>query len=131
VNYYFNNQWIHGGPPIDLDHPRYKPLGSILVETFARYGRPIMIAETGIEDERRASWFEYVSTEAARAAERGVPLEGLCLYPIVNHAGWDDDRVCDNGLLSSDVSAAGRRVYEPLASAIDAAGRRKRDPIAF
>jgi glycosyltransferase involved in cell wall biosynthesis len=131
VNYYFNNQWIHGGPPIDLGHPRYKPLSSILVETFARYGRPIMIAETGIEDERRASWFEYVSTEAARVAERGVPLEGLCLYPIVNHAGWDDDRVCENGLLSSDVSAAGRRVYEPLASAIHAAGRRNHGPIAF
>jgi glycosyltransferase involved in cell wall biosynthesis len=118
VNYYFNNQWIHGGSPIDIDHPMYKPLSKILVETYARYGKPILIAETGIEAERRASWFEYVSGQAELAMQSGVPLEGICLYPVVNHPGWDDDRPCENGLLSADIAISGRAVHRPLANAI-------------
>jgi glycosyltransferase involved in cell wall biosynthesis len=118
VNYYFNNQWIHGGPPIDIGHLLYKPLSRILVETYARYGKPILIAETGIEDERRGPWFHYVSRQAQAAMQKGVPLEGICLYPVVNHPGWDDDRPCQNGLLSADVSRSGRIVDRGLFTAI-------------
>ena len=40
VNYYHDNQWIHGGPPID-DRPRFhRPFRNFLTETYARYGRP-------------------------------------------------------------------------------------------
>lgn len=102
LNYYFNNQWVHGGPPIDVDHRLYRPLSDILFESHARYGRPVMIAETGIEGARRASWFRYVAAEVERARARGVPVEGICLYPVVSHLGWDDDRSCHNGLLSLD-----------------------------
>ncbi|KAA0687370.1 glycosyltransferase [Neorhizobium sp. P12A] len=118
VNYYSNNQWLHGGPPIDIGHRLYKPFSTILIETFARYGKPILIAETGTEDERRASWFEYIASEAAQAMRFGVPLEGLCLYPIVNHPGWDNDRLCANGLLTAEATPSGRAVFEPLAAAI-------------
>lgn len=118
VNYYSNNQWIHGGRPIDIGHPLYKPLSRILAETFARYGKPILIAETGIEDDRRPSWFDYVADQALESMRLGVPLEGLCLYPIVNHPGWDDDRPCANGLLSADAAPGGRAPFGPLAAAI-------------
>ncbi|NNU63863.1 MULTISPECIES: glycosyltransferase family 4 protein [Rhizobium] len=121
VNYYFNNQWIHGGTPIDIGHELYKPLNEILRQTFARYGRPILIAETGIENERRATWFEYVVGQASLAMQSGVPLEGLCLYPIVDHPGWDNGRQCANGVLSTEVTASGRTAYAPLATAIQAA----------
>jgi glycosyltransferase involved in cell wall biosynthesis len=119
VNYYFDNQWIHGGAPIDIGHPLYKPLARILIETYARYGKPIVIAETGIENERRASWFEYVVAQAECAMQAGVPLEGICLYPVVSHPGWDDDRPCENGLLASHVTPFGREFYQPLAAKID------------
>jgi len=115
VNYYHNNQWIHGGPPIDMEHPLYKPLRTILFETYARYGKPMFIAETGIEADRRESWFAYVHAEVAAALKAGVPVEGICLYPIVNHLGWDDDRPCDNGLLSMQLEGHERQVHEPLA----------------
>ncbi len=81
VNYYFNNQWIHGGPPIDHGHPLYKPFRAILAETYARYGRPVTIAETGIEDGRRPAWFNYVLQESLAAMKAGVPLEGLWPLP--------------------------------------------------
>jgi glycosyltransferase involved in cell wall biosynthesis len=118
VNYYYNNQWIHGGPPIDIGHPLYKPLRTILIETYARYGKPIFIAETGIEGERRAGWIEYVHAEVLAAMAAGVPMEGICIYPIINHPGWDDDRPCENGLLSAEPSAHGRSVYAPLDQAL-------------
>ena len=115
VNYYFNNQWIHGGPPIDVGHPLYKPFRRILIETYARYGRPIFVAETGIEGERRARWLAYVCAEVRAAMRAGVPVEGICLYPVLDHPGWDDERYCPNGLLGFETGSAVRAPYEPLA----------------
>ncbi|WP_425988968.1 glycosyltransferase [Ensifer sp. R-19] len=119
VNYYHNNQWIHGGPTIDVEHPLYKPLRKILVETYARYGRPMLIAETGIEGDRRSDWLAYVGEEVRAAMKWGVPIEAVCLYPIANHAGWDDDRPCENGLLSAEPTPSFRKVYQPLADQLD------------
>ncbi|MBV0892827.1 glycosyltransferase family 4 protein [Paracoccus sp. Z118] len=115
VNYYFNNQWIHGGKPVDVDDVIYRPLSDLLVEVGARYARPVMLAETGIEGHRRAAWLAYVADEVARARARGVPVEGICLYPIANHPGWDDDRLCPNGLLGHAPGPDGRAVHAPLA----------------
>ena len=56
VNFYHNNQWIHGGDPLDWRDPRRRPLSSLLAEVYARYGRPMMIAETGIEGDERQAW---------------------------------------------------------------------------
>jgi glycosyltransferase involved in cell wall biosynthesis len=115
VNYYSNNQWIHGGPPIDRHHPQYRPLHRLLMEINGRYGRPVLLAETGTEFEARPEWLRYAAGEVALARTKGVPMEGLCLYPILNHFGWDDDRPCQNGLLEHAWSESGRIVYKPLA----------------
>lgn len=127
VNYYFNNQWIHGGPPIDIGHAQYRPLHRLLMEIHGRYGRPMVVAETGIEFDRRPAWLAYIAGELDQARRKGVPVEGLCWYPILNHFGWDDDRPCQNGLLDQQVTPAGRAVYQPLAdqlSRLRAAGVR-------
>lgn len=116
VNYYFNNQWIHGGPPVDIGHPQYRPLHRLLMEIYGRYGRPVLIAETGIEFDRRPAWLGYVAAELELARQKGVPMEGLCLYPILNHFGWDDDRPCQNGLLEQQWSEGRRGVFQPLAN---------------
>jgi beta-glucosidase/6-phospho-beta-glucosidase/beta-galactosidase len=116
VNYYFNNQWIHGGPPIDIGHALYKPFRDILTETHARYGRPIFVAETGIEGDRRAEWLAYVGGEVRAAMRRGVPVEGLCLYPVLDHPGWDDERYCPNGLLRFSADAR-ERIADPALAA--------------
>jgi hypothetical protein len=115
LNYYMHNQWLHGGESIDIDHPLCRPLSDLLYDTHARYGRPVMIAETGIEADRRPAWLAYVASEVARARVRGVPVEGLCLYPIVNHPGWDDYRPCPNGLFEQAPGPGGRVPYAPLA----------------
>ena len=123
INYYFNNQWIHGGPTIDETHRDYKPLRAILAEAYARYGRPLLISETGIEGDLRESWFRTVVAEVDAARAAGIPVEGICLYPIINHPGWDDDRDCPSGLLDVTVRDGARSVHAPLARAIDALTR--------
>ncbi len=123
VNYYFNNQWIHGTGPIDTGHPLHKPFRYILAETYARYGRPIFVSETGIEFERRPAWLAHIGAEVRAARAAGVPIEGICLYPVINHPGWDDDRHCQNGLLDMQPRSGGRLSYQPLA---DEMGRQRR-----
>ncbi len=116
VNYYPTNQWIHGGGPVERGHPLYKPFRAILAETHARYRRPIFVAETGIEGDRRAAWLTYVCAEVRAAMAAGVPVEGICLYPILDHPGWDDDRYCPNGLLQFR-PGSGVRAADPALAA--------------
>ena len=114
LNYYRTNQWIHGGPPIGEGHQLYRPLSDLLFEVFGRFGRPIVIAETGTEGEGRANWLRTVAAEVSRGRARGVPVEGICLYPVADHLGWDDDRLCENGLLGHEVRGGTRAVHPPL-----------------
>lgn len=119
VNYYPDNQWLFGGPPIAADHPQSKPFRYFLTETYARYGRPLLVAETGTEGEGRALWFSMIVAEVEAARAAGVPVEGICLYPIIDHIGWDDDRDCPSGLLSSCLVNGRRESHAPLAAAIE------------
>lgn len=118
VNFYYNNQWIHGGPPLAYGDPRGRPFREILADTYARYGRPIFVAETGIEGDARADWLRSVLTEVRAAIALGVPVEGVCLYPVVDHPGWDDDRYCPNGLLAHTPEQGGRIANPALAAVI-------------
>jgi beta-glucosidase/6-phospho-beta-glucosidase/beta-galactosidase len=114
-NYYVHNQWILGGSFIEQSNPRYRPFREMVIEVYDRYRRPLFIAETGIEDEERPSWFRYVVTEVFAAMEQGAQLKGVCLYPIVNHPGWDDERHCYNGLWDYPDDNGRREIYQPLA----------------
>lgn len=116
VNYYSQNQWRHpSGRRVLRGQKHYRPFSKILQEWFKRYNRPIFIAETGIEDDARADWFRYICKETRVAASNGVPVVGICLYPIVNHPGWDDNRHCYNGLWDYTNGSGEREIYAPLA----------------
>ncbi len=119
VNYYPHNQWFYPDREmIALGDPLYRPFSEVLVEIYDRYRRPMIVSETGTEDDRREGWFRYVSAECRRAVSLGVELAGVCLYPIVNHPGWDDERHCHNGLWDYCDREGERPVYEPLAREI-------------
>ena len=123
VNYYVHNQWIFPGghgSMIEPSHPRYRPVWQMLKEVYDRYRRPLFVAETGIEDQARPAWLRYIGYEVRRAIREGVPVHGICLYPIVNHPGWDDDRHCYNGLWDYPDAHGAREIYEPLARELDA-----------
>lgn len=118
VNYYIHNQWVHPGGHGSVlvpSDPRYGHVRDMLQENHARYGKPIFIAETGIEDESRPAWLRYMCNEVYAAMATGVPVEGVCLYPILNHPGWDDDRHCYNGLFDYADENGEREAFEPFA----------------
>lgn len=114
LNYYPHNQWYHKGPTIPMGHHAYRDLAAMLVEVGQRYGRPVLLAETGAEGSGRASWLHYVCAEVVRAAEMGVKMEGICLYPIVQYPGWDNERRCETGLFGYADARGRRSVFEPL-----------------
>jgi beta-glucosidase/6-phospho-beta-glucosidase/beta-galactosidase len=120
LNYYVHNQWRYPNRrKIPPGHPDYKPLREILAEYYDRYRRPLFIAETGIEDEERPTWLKYVAGEVLAAIQNGIPVQGICLYPIVNHPGWVDDRHCHNGLWDYINEDNDREIYTPLAEEIE------------
>jgi hypothetical protein len=88
----------------------------MLREVQERYQRPLLVAETGAEGRLRRGWLKYVCEETQAAIQTGTPVEGICLYPIVNHPGWLDDRHCDNGLWDYPDEKGNRKIYEPLAA---------------
>lgn len=114
-NYYVHNQWALGGRFIERTDPRYRPFHSMLEDVWQRYQRPVLLAETGIEDERRADWLAYIGDEVAAALINGVPVQGICLFPVVNHPGWDDDRHCHNGMWDYCNAFGDREIHSPLA----------------
>jgi hypothetical protein len=99
LNYYPNNQWVLDGPGVRQGDPLYRPFREILREAWERYGRPLIVAETGAEGDARAEWLRYVAAEVLAARRQGVPIHGICLYPILDYPGWDDERHCCSGLL--------------------------------
>lgn len=114
INYYSNNQWYLGGLTIERGHPDYRPFVGILAEIHQRYGRPLLVAETGAEGDLRGDWLRYVSEQVGLAQQRGVPVEGICLYPVLDYPGWDDERHCPTGLLGFADAAGRREVHSGL-----------------
>jgi hypothetical protein len=116
VNYYPHNQWEFHGKMIPYTDPRYRPFHKMLIEVYERYRRPMLIAETGTELRKRARWLRYVGEQTRIAMASGVPLHGMCLYPILNHPGWADDRHCHNGLWDYADKEGRRAICRSLAA---------------
>ncbi|NIJ92923.1 beta-glucosidase/6-phospho-beta-glucosidase/beta-galactosidase [Xanthomonas campestris] len=98
LNYYADNQWYLGGAPIPRTSPDHRPLSAIMDAFWQRYQRPLILSETGAEGDKRAGWLAHVAGEVALAMQQGVPMEGICLYPVLDYPGWDNYRHCPTGL---------------------------------
>ncbi len=125
VNYYADNQWVRDPErpewaldrrSIGLGQPGYRPFHEILLELRDRYGRPIVIAETGGEGGNGPGWLRYVSGEVAIARNAGAIIQGVCLYPAADYRGWGDGRHCRTGLIRS-AEGFGERSVDPLMAA--------------
>jgi beta-glucosidase/6-phospho-beta-glucosidase/beta-galactosidase len=94
LNFYHSNQWEHGGDRLRWeDEPRderWVPLHHLLVGLYQRYQRPICLGETSHFGSGRARWIREIGTEVAAALRAGVPVEGVCLYPVIDRPDWED-----------------------------------------
>ncbi len=110
VNFYPDNQLFRGGATIPFGHRLYRPLRLLLADVHARYNRPLLLTETGAEGGNGPGWLGYVAGEVRAAKRAGVPVEGICLYPVMDYPGWNDDRHCRCGLIRADWNWRSRAV---------------------
>jgi len=90
VNYYWTNQWEWGAPetPLHADDERRCSLADLVDAVWRRYGGDILITETAHIGEHRASWITALGRTAVDLILRGVPLRGICLYPVLGMPSW-------------------------------------------
>lgn len=91
VNHYHSGQWEAGTEERlawHLRDPRRRPPALLLQDAWARYGRPLVIAETSHVGQGRAEWLQDMAEQSAAALRAGVPLWGLCLYPVIDRTDW-------------------------------------------
>lgn len=96
INYYWTNQWeleaepLADGtiPPLADDDPRRLPVADLVRSVWERYGHELIISETAHVGEHRGRWLREVAAEAESLLDAGVPLGGVCLYPILGMPEW-------------------------------------------
>lgn len=64
--------------------PRWRPFAELLGEAWQRYGRPLLVAGTGHAGLERAAWLNDLAAQVRQARARGVPVHGVCLYPLLD-----------------------------------------------
>jgi hypothetical protein len=96
INYYWTNQWeleaqpLADGtlPPLADDDPRRLSLADLVRSVWERYGHEMIISETAHVGEHRGRWMRDLAGEAEALITEGVPLRGICLYPILGMPEW-------------------------------------------
>ncbi|GAB3928471.1 family 1 glycosylhydrolase [Larkinella terrae] len=94
LNFYYNNQWICDTGAFlpwlnEENDPRWQPLRALLNQVYHRYHRPIVLSETSHPGEDRPLWIQFIANECTKALQQGIPLWGICLYPIIDRPDWD------------------------------------------
>jgi beta-glucosidase/6-phospho-beta-glucosidase/beta-galactosidase len=82
-------------PPGD---DRIAPLCDMLQTVWERYRRPMIIGETSGMGDGRAGWLKDVMCESLAAVDRGMDLQGVCLFPAVDMPDWHTGEWLHNGI---------------------------------
>jgi hypothetical protein len=96
-NFYFSNQWeCPDGDRIAWHikprDERWVPYHRLLENIHRRYRRPLFVAETSHIGSGRGEWVLEIAREVQQARSDGTPIEGVCLYPIIDRHDWNDDQ---------------------------------------
>lgn len=99
-------------------HTARTALRKVLLKTWRRYGKPVLVAETSWHDghpqQRRrhpgfskARWLHHIVAEVAHAEAAGAEVAGICWYPLVDCPPWHRPRSrsrWSHGLIRKDLS---------------------------
>jgi beta-glucosidase/6-phospho-beta-glucosidase/beta-galactosidase len=96
VNYYHANQFEFPSQRLRWEDsardPRMLPFHVLLDEMYHRYRRPLFVGETSHFGAGRAKWIGEVAAEVQHARCQGIPIEGVCLYPVIDRPDWENYR---------------------------------------
>jgi len=94
INYYHANQFEFPDQRLRWEDsprdPRMIPFRSLLEEIWLRYRRPVFVGETSHFGVGRARWIAEIAAEVQQARCAGVPIEGICLYPVIDRPDWEN-----------------------------------------
>lgn len=122
INYYWTNQWEIGREeqPLALDDPRRWPLSRLIRNVWRRYGGELLISETSHVGEHRPEWLRTVADECEQLLDEGVPIRGVCLYPVLGMPEWHDPAVWTQMGLWELVPRPGGLMRQPHAPMFEA-----------
>jgi hypothetical protein len=96
VNYYHDNQWELERPRLSWEErlesgdKRWLRFHQMLENVYHRYQRPLLVGETSHFGIGRGPWIRMIAEETLKAHELGVPVSGICLYPLLDRHEWHD-----------------------------------------
>jgi hypothetical protein len=99
-------------------HTARTVLRKVLLKTWRRYRKPVLVAETSWHDGHprhrrlhpgfdKAAWLRHIADEVAAAQAQGAEIAGVCWYPIVDCPPWRRPRSRSrwrHGLIREDLS---------------------------
>lgn len=126
-NYYYNNQWFYETQRmldwhIHAHEPKRRSVSQLLAAAYQRYGCPLVISETSHPKEDRPEWMDMIGQNLLDMHEQGLPLLGVCIYPIIDRPDWDNTSEWHHAGLWDNFAPAGqtpsRVLYEPYATVL-------------
>jgi len=95
LNYYHSNQWEFPDARLHWEDiprdPRWMPFHKLVAEVYDRYRRPLFVGETSHFGSGRPAWIREIAEQLRDARHAGVPVEGVCLFPIIDRMDWNDE----------------------------------------
>ncbi|HVM22060.1 MAG TPA: hypothetical protein VM308_02010 [Sphingomicrobium sp.] len=126
-NYSFGQmEYAGGGKPNDALEPgddRIRPVADLIWESWDKYKRPCIIAETSGLYGGRPDWLNDITCEGLAAVNRGVDLQGICLFPAVDMTDWHTGKWLHMGIADVEELADGTLMRKPFIPYVEALHR--------
>lgn len=123
-NYSFGQMELREqGPhrPLEPGDERIRPVCDLIVEAWAKYRRPCILAETSGIKGGRPDWLNDIANEGLAAVSQGVDLHGICLFPAVDMTDWHTREWLHMGIADVQPLPDGtlqRSLFEPYAACL-------------
>jgi len=103
---------------------------SLARDVYARYGMPLMLAETNNDDERAVDWLAETWNDTIEMRDAGLPIRGFCWYSLTDQVDWDTCMREANDTINTFGLVDMARVRRPVGDAYERLARSARDGIA-
>jgi len=117
-NYSFGQmEYAGGGKPNEPLKPgdnRIRPVADLIWESWDKYRRPCIIAETSGLYGGRPDWLNDIVCESLAAVNRGVELHGICLFPAVDMTDWHTGKWLHMGIADVEELPNGALMRKPF-----------------